>query len=137
MGTLKIGSNKGEKPSVNISVAGTIYQFSPEENSTMILQQMKPITETLLDQELYHAVVTATAYFNDTQHHATTDVGIIAGRKVAHMIDDPNVPSIVLRNKHDNCETGVGLTCHPANGDNIFHNAYLLNAHGEDVVTGL
>jgi pyruvate,orthophosphate dikinase len=40
-------------------------------------------------------------------------------------------------NKNNNCGTGVAFTRNPANGENLFFGAYLVNAQGEDVVAGI
>ena len=44
--------------------------------------------------------------------------------------------AMVFGNMGDDCATGVAFTRDPSTGINEFYGEYLLNAQGEDVVTG-
>src|SRR5487761_1969713 len=62
-------------------------------------------------------------------------------RRINH-IDDGigtavNVQAIVYGNLGESSGTGVGFTRNPATGENIFFGEYLMNAQGEDVVSGV
>ena len=62
-------------------------------------------------------------------------------RRINH-IDDwlgtaVNVQAMVFGNLGDNSGTGVGFTRNPATGEHIFFGEYLMNAQGEDVVSGV
>jgi pyruvate,orthophosphate dikinase len=62
-------------------------------------------------------------------------------RRINH-IDDwlgtaVNVQAMVFGNLGDNSGTGVGFTRNPATGERIFFGEYLMNAQGEDVVSGV
>jgi pyruvate,orthophosphate dikinase len=48
-----------------------------------------------------------------------------------------NVQAMVFGNLGDTSGTGVGFTRNPATGENKFFGEYLLNAQGEDVVSGI
>jgi pyruvate, orthophosphate dikinase len=48
-----------------------------------------------------------------------------------------NVQSMVFGNMGDTCATGVGFTRNPATGENTFYGEFLVNAQGEDVVSGV
>ena len=48
-----------------------------------------------------------------------------------------NVQAMVYGNLGDTCGTGVGFTRNPATGTNEFYGEFLLNAQGEDVVSGV
>ena len=48
-----------------------------------------------------------------------------------------NVQSMVFGNMGDNSGTGVAFTRDPATGENKLLGEYLINAQGEDVVTGI
>jgi pyruvate, orthophosphate dikinase len=48
-----------------------------------------------------------------------------------------NVQIMVYGNLSDTSGTGVGFTRNPANGDKEFYGEFLLNAQGEDVVSGV
>merc|ERR1719333_933234 len=69
-------------------------QFSAEEVSSMILVKMKEIAESYLGKTVKNAVVTAPAYFNDSQRQATKDAGTIAGLNVARIINEPTAAAI-------------------------------------------
>ncbi|KAL9460015.1 hypothetical protein AB3S75_003252 [Citrus x aurantiifolia] len=56
----------GDKPMIVVTYKGEEKQFSPEEISSMVLTKMKEITEAYLGQALKNAVVTVSAYFNDS-----------------------------------------------------------------------
>jgi pyruvate, orthophosphate dikinase len=62
-------------------------------------------------------------------------------RRINH-IDDwlgtaVNVQCMVFGNLGENSGTGVGFTRNPATGERIFFGEYLMNAQGEDVVSGV
>ena len=48
-----------------------------------------------------------------------------------------NVQTMVFGNMGDTSGTGVGFTRNPATGEKIFYGEYLMNAQGEDVVSGV
>src|SRR5580704_10456236 len=48
-----------------------------------------------------------------------------------------NVQAMVFGNLGDTSGTGVGFTRNPANGDKVFYGEFLMNAQGEDVVSGV
>jgi pyruvate, orthophosphate dikinase len=48
-----------------------------------------------------------------------------------------NVQAMVFGNLGENSGTGVGFTRNPATGDQAFFGEYLMNAQGEDVVSGV
>src|SRR3984957_17649008 len=48
-----------------------------------------------------------------------------------------NMQAMVYGNLGDTSGTGVGFTRNPANGDKVFYGEFLLNAQGEDVVSGV
>ncbi|HKF48160.1 MAG TPA: PEP/pyruvate-binding domain-containing protein, partial [Terracidiphilus sp.] len=48
-----------------------------------------------------------------------------------------NVQAMVFGNLGENSGTGVGFTRNPATGDRAFFGEYLMNAQGEDVVSGV
>jgi pyruvate,orthophosphate dikinase len=62
-------------------------------------------------------------------------------RRINH-IDDwlgtaVNVQAMVFGNMGESSGTGVGFTRNPATGEKIFFDEYLMNAQGEDVVSGI
>ena len=48
-----------------------------------------------------------------------------------------NVQAMVFGNMGDTSATGVGFTRNPSTGEKVFYGEYLVNAQGEDVVSGV
>merc|ERR1719498_504914 len=89
----KVVSKQG-KPYVSVDTKAGQQTLSPEQVSAMILVKMKEVAEAYLGREVKHAVVTVPAYFNDAQRQATKDAGMIAGLKVARVINEPTAAAI-------------------------------------------
>jgi heat shock protein 5 len=86
--------NKNGKPFIQVTIKGEKKQFAPEEVSAMVLTKMKNIAEGYIGREVYDAVVTVPAYFNDAQRQATKDAGTIAGLTVQRIINEPTAAAI-------------------------------------------
>ena len=48
-----------------------------------------------------------------------------------------NVQAMVFGNMGEDCATGAAFTRNPSTGENVFYGEFLLNAQGEDVVSGI
>ncbi|MHA1114342.1 MAG: PEP/pyruvate-binding domain-containing protein, partial [Alphaproteobacteria bacterium] len=48
-----------------------------------------------------------------------------------------NIQAMVFGNMGEDCATGVAFTRDPATGEKVFYGEYLINAQGEDVVSGI
>ncbi len=69
-------------------------EYSPQEISAMILQQLKQEAEQFLGETVTKAVITVPAYFSDSQRQATKDAGKIAGLEVMRIINEPTAASL-------------------------------------------
>ncbi|KAG6753644.1 hypothetical protein POTOM_041634 [Populus tomentosa] len=87
--------NKDGKPYIEVKIKdGETKVFSPEEISAMVITKMKETAEAFLGKKIKDAVITVPAYFNDAQRQATKDAGVIAGVRVARIINEPTAAAI-------------------------------------------
>ncbi|MEO6408529.1 MAG: Fe-S protein assembly chaperone HscA [Burkholderiaceae bacterium] len=67
---------------------------SPVEVSAEILATLRQRAEDTFDDELFGAVVTVPAYFDDAQRQATKDAARLAGLNVLRLISEPTAAAI-------------------------------------------
>src|SRR4029079_12266178 len=77
----------GPEEYVKVRVRGKDY--TPEQISSFILEDLKKTAEDYLGEKVTDAVITVPAYFNDAQRKATKDAGEIAGLKVLRVLPEP------------------------------------------------
>ncbi|MBA2963235.1 MULTISPECIES: Fe-S protein assembly chaperone HscA [Ramlibacter] len=78
---------------------------SPVEISAEILATLRYRAEDTFDDELYGAVITVPAYFDEGQRQATKDAAQLAGLKVLRLINEPTAAAIAYG--LDNASEGV------------------------------
>ena len=67
---------------------------SPVEVSAEILATLRQRAEDSFDAELYGAVITVPAYFDDAQRQATKDAAQLAGLKVLRLLNEPTAAAL-------------------------------------------
>ena len=78
---------------------------SPVEVSAEILATLRYRAEDTLNDDLYGAVITVPAYFDDAQRQATKDAAQLAGLNVLRLINEPTAAAIAYG--LDNASEGV------------------------------
>ena len=84
------------------TVAG---EKSPVEISAEILATLRFRAEDTFDDDIYGAVITVPAYFDDAQRQATKDAATLAGLNVLRLINEPTAAAIAYG--LDNASQGV------------------------------
>ena len=77
---------------VKVKIKGK--EYTPEQISSFILQDLKKTAEDYLGEKVTQAVITVPAYFNDAQRKATKDAGEIAGLQVLRVLPEPTAAAL-------------------------------------------
>ena len=88
-----------------VAVATPRGETSPVALSADILATLRQRAEDSLGDELYGAVITVPAYFDDAQRQATKDAAQLAGINVLRLINEPTAAAIAYG--LDNASEGV------------------------------
>ncbi|MDB5732547.1 MAG: Fe-S protein assembly chaperone HscA [Variovorax sp.] len=88
-----------------VKVRTAAGEKSPVEVSAEILATLRHRAEDTFDDELYGAVITVPAYFDEGQRQATKDAAQLAGLNVLRLISEPTAAAIAYG--LDNASEGV------------------------------
>ena len=77
-----------------VHIKSTNKDYTPQEISAMILQNLKATAEAYLGEKVTEAVITVPAYFNDAERQATKYAGKIAGLEVKRIINEPTAAAL-------------------------------------------
>jgi len=88
-----------------VSLATVAGNKSPVEVSAEILATLRFRAEDTFDADLYGAVITVPAYFDDAQRQATKDAARLAGIHLLRLINEPTAAAIAYG--LDNASEGV------------------------------
>lgn len=82
----------GTNGEAGVLMGGQVYDLS--EISSMILTEIKQYAEGTLEAEVYEAIITVPAYYNDNQRQAVKRAGELAGLEVKRIINEPTAAAI-------------------------------------------
>ncbi|MBT0571176.1 Fe-S protein assembly chaperone HscA [Curvibacter sp. CHRR-16] len=88
-----------------VLVATAAGHKSPVEVSAEILATLRQRAEDSFDDEVYGAVITVPAYFDDAQRQATKDAAQLAGLNVLRLLNEPTAAAIAYG--LDNAAEGI------------------------------
>ena len=97
----------GENDLVKVKVADK--EYTPQQISAMVLQELKKVAEDYLGEPVTSAVITVPAYFNDAQRQATKDAGEIAGLKVERIINEPTAAALAYGLEKENVNEKIAV----------------------------
>ncbi|MEY3446784.1 MAG: Fe-S protein assembly chaperone HscA [Pseudomonadota bacterium] len=88
-----------------LGIHTAVGEKSPVEVSAEILATLRYLAEDTFNDDLYGAVITVPAYFDDAQRQATKDAAQLAGINVLRLISEPTAAAIAYG--LDNASEGV------------------------------
>ncbi|MCX7660426.1 MAG: Hsp70 family protein, partial [Caldimonas manganoxidans] len=83
-----------------VAIATRAGEKSPVEVSAEILAVLRQRAEDSFDDEVFGAVITVPAYFDDAQRQATKDAARLAGLNVLRLINEPTAAAIAYGPEH-------------------------------------
>ncbi len=95
----------GQGTSGMVGIATVDGVKSPVEVSAEILASLRQRAEDTFNDDLYGAVITVPAYFDDAQRQATKDAAQLAGLRLLRLINEPTAAAIAYG--LDNASEGI------------------------------
>ena len=106
-----------------------------------LIEKYKKMVKARIGKDFPQDVLTQLKMARDAVFKSWNNPRAITYRQINKIPDDlgtaVNVQTMVFGNMGDDCATGVGFTRNPATGKKEFYGEYLINAQGEDVVSGV
>jgi len=96
-----------KKPQYVIDVEGKERKYSPEDVSSMILNDLKLNAEKFENKNITKAVITVPAHFNNYQREATIEAAKLAGLEVYKLINEPTAAAIACAFENNNKEKNI------------------------------
>ncbi|NMM79386.1 Fe-S protein assembly chaperone HscA [Acidovorax sp. SRB_14] len=103
LGAAEAGAGAASTGMLSVATAGGVK--SPVEISADILATLRYRAEDTFNDDLYGAVITVPAYFDDAQRQATKDAAKLAGIHLLRLINEPTAAAIAYG--LDNASEGV------------------------------
>ena len=94
----KVIKGDNNKPKIEVEYKGKTEYFYPEEILGCILSKLKQNAKDYLGHDVYKAIITCPAYFNDIQRKSIKDAALIAGLKVEKIINAPIAAAVAYGN---------------------------------------
>ena len=112
-----------------------------EENLVDVVKRYKRVVRERSGKDFPQDPLTHLRGARDAVFRSWNNARAIEYRRIYDIPDSigtaVNVQAMVFGNMGDRSATGVGFTRNPATGENTFYGEFLVNAQGEDVVSGV
>ena len=99
--------SKDDEIYISTFMNGKQLLLTPEEITSLILNEIKLYAEKYINQNIKNAVITVPAYFNYRQRQATIDSANMAGLNVLKIISEPVAASIGYGFEKDNINKNI------------------------------
>ena len=111
------------------------------EDLKAVIADYKKLVEKKTGKPFPQEAIQQLAMSRDAVFRSWFNARAIHYRKMNNIPDNlgtaVNVQAMVFGNMGDTSATGVGFTRNPSTGEKVFYGEYLVNAQGEDVVSGV
>jgi pyruvate,orthophosphate dikinase len=130
-----------EFDAVKKSAGANVDTDLTEENLIEVVNRYKRVVRDRSGKDFPQDPLTQLRGARDAVFRSWNNARAIEYRRIYDIPDSigtaVNVQAMVFGNMGDRSATGVGFTRNPATGENVFYGEFLVNAQGEDVVSGV